>query len=110
MYLSSLVGPDIFEDKAKRKRLPIFRYPLSFVLGFTLVFTLFGAGSGLLGAVLLNHLSVVRQIAGIMLIILGLVMLAALKIPWLNFERRLTPFLPRAAATCVPSWRERLSR
>jgi len=94
VYLSSLVGPEIFEEKSKRKRLPIFRHSLSFVLGFTLVFTLFGAGSGLLGSVLLSHLSVVRQIAGVVLIILGLVMLAALKIPWLNFERRLTPSLP----------------
>lgn len=94
VYLSSLVGPEIFEDKAKRKRLPIFRYSLSFVLGFTLVFTLFGAGSGLLGAVLLSHLSTVRQIAGVMLIVMGLVMLAALKIPWLNYEKRLTLPLP----------------
>ncbi len=91
VYLSSLVGPDIFEDKAKRKPLPIFRHSLSFVLGFTLVFTLFGAGSGLLGAVLLSHLTMVRQVAGVLLIILGLVMLAALKIPWLNYEKRLTP-------------------
>src|SRR4030067_401166 len=90
VYLSSLVGPEIFEEKAKRKRLPIFRHSLSFVLGFTLVFTLFGAGSGLLGAFLQSHLSVVRQIAGILFNILGLVMLAALKIPWLNFEGRLT--------------------
>ena len=94
VYLSSLVGPDIFEDKAKRKPLPIFRHSLSFVLGFTLVFTLFGAGSGLLGAVLLSHLTMVRQIAGVLLIILGLVMLAALKIPWLNYEGRLNLSLP----------------
>lgn len=94
VYLSSLVGPAIFEDKAKRGHLPLFRHSLSFVLGFTLVFTLFGAGSGLLGSVLLSHLTLVRQIAGILLIILGIVMLAALKIPWLNFERRLTPSLP----------------
>ena len=94
VYMSSLVGPEIFEEKAKRKRLPIFRHSLSFVLGFTLVFTLFGAGSGLLGAVLLNHLSVVRQISGVVLILLGLVMLAALKIPWLNYEGRLKLSLP----------------
>ncbi|MDO8579049.1 MAG: cytochrome c biogenesis protein CcdA, partial [Dehalococcoidales bacterium] len=94
VYLSSLVGPDIFEDKAKRKRLPIFRHSLSFVIGFSLVFTLFGAGSGLLGSFLQSHLALVRQIAGVVLIILGLIMLAALKIPWLNFERRLTLPLP----------------
>lgn len=94
VYLSSLVGPEIFEVKAKRRRLTIFQHSWSFVLGFSLVFALFGVGSGLLGGVLLSHLSMVRQISGVLLIILGLVMLAALKVPWLNFEKRLTPSLP----------------
>lgn len=94
VYLASLAGPEIFEDRAKRKRLPIFLHALSFVIGFSLVFTLWGAGSGLLGAALLNHLSALRQISGALLIIFGIVMLAALKIPWLNFERRLNLRLP----------------
>ncbi|HEY4712527.1 MAG TPA: cytochrome c biogenesis protein CcdA [Dehalococcoidia bacterium] len=94
VYLGSLVGPDIFEDSAKRKRLPIFLHALSFVIGFSVIFTLWGAGSGLLGAVLLTHLTVARQIAGILLIVFGAVMLAALKIPWLHYERRLNANLP----------------
>ncbi|MBI4282880.1 MAG: cytochrome c biogenesis protein CcdA, partial [Chloroflexi bacterium] len=94
VYLSSLAGPEIFEDKSKRKRLPIFLHSLSFVIGFSVVFTLWGAGSGLLGAALLSHLSALRQIAGILLIIFGLVMLAALKVPWLSYEKRLNPSLP----------------
>jgi len=94
VYLASLVGPEIFEDRAKRRRLPIFLHALSFVLGFSVVFSLWGAGSGLLGAALLNHLSLVRQVSGVLLIIFGLVMLAALKIPWLNYERRLNLSLP----------------
>ncbi len=88
VYLASLVGPDLFEDKAKRKRLPIFLHALSFVTGFSVVFTLWGAGSGLLGSVLLTNLDVVRQVAGILLIVFGIIMLASLKIPWLNYERR----------------------
>lgn len=94
VYLSSLVGPDIFEEKAKRKKLPIFRHSLSFVLGFSITFTLFGLGTGLIGSFLQAHLAVVRQISGVILILLGLIMLAALKIPWLNFESRLTLKLP----------------
>jgi len=94
VYLASLAGPEVFEDKAKRKRLPIFLHSLSFVIGFSVVFTLWGAGSGLLGAALLSNLSVVRQVAGVLLIIFGLVMLASLKIPWLNYERRLNLSLP----------------
>jgi len=94
VYLSSLVGPDLFVEKGKRKRLPVFRHSLSFVLGFSLVFTLFGLGSGLVGSFLQSYLMVVRQIAGVILIILGAIMLAALKVPWLNFESRLKLNLP----------------
>ncbi|MBI3040281.1 MAG: sulfite exporter TauE/SafE family protein [Chloroflexi bacterium] len=94
VYLASLVGPEIFEDKSKRRRLPIFLHSLSFVIGFSLVFILWGAGSGLLGATLLNHLPVLRQVSGALLTIFGLLMLAALKIPWLNYERRLNLSLP----------------
>ena len=94
VYLASLVGPEIFEDKAQRKRLPIFLHALSFVIGFSIIFTLWGAGSGLLGATLINHLATLRQIAGIMMIVFGIFMLAAFKIPWLNYERRLNVTKP----------------
>ncbi len=96
VYVASLTGPEIFEDKAKRKRLSIFIHSLSFVIGFSTVFTLWGAGSGLIGAALVGHLSVVRQVAGVLLIVFGLAMLAALKIPWLNYERRLNLSVPTA--------------
>ena len=104
VYLASLVGPEIFEDKAKRKRLPIFLHALSFVIGFSVVFTLWGAGSGLLGSYLLNNLTFVRQIAGVLLIVFGVVMLASLKIPWLNYERRLNIASKPASASYLRSF------
>ncbi len=94
VYVASLAGPEILEDRTKRRRLPIFLHSLSFVIGFSLVFTLWGAGSGLIGAASVSHLAVVRQVAGILFIVFGLVMLATLKIPWLNYERRLNPSVP----------------
>jgi cytochrome c-type biogenesis protein len=105
VYLSSLVGADIFEEKSKRPKLPIFRHALSFVIGFSITFTLFGLGSGLLGSFLQNHLIVVRKVAGVILVLLGLVMLAALKVPWLNFESRLKLNLPKGGGY----WRSFLS-
>lgn len=96
VYLASLAGPEIFEERGKRGRLPVFLHSLSFVIGFSIVFTLFGAGSGLIGASLLNHLTLLRQIAGSLLIVFGVVMLAALKIPWLNYEARLMRPMPEA--------------
>ncbi len=89
VYLASLVGPEDFEDKAKRKRLPVFLHSLSFVIGFSIIFVLWGAGSGLAGAALISHLALLKRVSGVLLILFGLTMLAALRIPWLNFEGRL---------------------
>ncbi len=89
VYLASLCGPEIFEPKVNRFRMPIFLHSLSFVIGFSVVFSLWGAGAGLIGATLADHITVIRQIAGSLLIVFGIFMLAALKIPWLNYERRL---------------------
>jgi cytochrome c-type biogenesis protein len=94
VYLGSLAGPEVFETKQNKRRLPVFLHSLSFVIGFTLVFSIFGAGSGILGNIIISRLSMVRQAAGILLILFGMVMLASLKIPWLNFERRFSLRLP----------------
>jgi len=93
VYLASLAGPEIFEAKANRSRLPIFLHSLSFVIGFSIVFIILGVGIGLAGFAISSHLVVIRKIAGSLLIAFGLFMLAALKIPWLNYEKRLSPSL-----------------
>jgi len=91
VYLASLYGPEIFETKTKRFRMPVFLHALTFVIGFSVVFTLFGAGAGLVGFALSAYITVIRQIAGILLIVFGAFLLASLKVPWLNFEKRLAP-------------------
>jgi len=93
VYLASLAGPEIFDAKVTRKRMPIFLHSLSFVIGFSIVFTILGAGAGLAGFAISAHLVVIRQIAGSLLIVFGLFILAALKVPWLNFEKRLNSSL-----------------
>ena len=91
VYLASLAGPEIFDAKATRKRMPLFLHSLSFVIGFSIVFTILGAGVGLVGFAISAHLVIMRQIAGSLLIVFGLFILAALKVPWLNFEKHLAP-------------------
>ncbi len=93
VYLASLAGPEIFDANIKQRRLPIFLHSLSFVVGFSIIFSLWGAGAGLIGAAFVNYSAVIRQVVGSLLIVFGLFMLAALKVPWLNYERRLTPSL-----------------
>jgi len=93
VYLASLAGADVLEPEAKQKRLPILLHSLSFVIGFTIIFSLWGAGAGLIGSFLVAYSTVLRTVVGILLIVFGLVMLATLKVPWLNYEKRLNPSL-----------------
>ncbi len=93
VYLASLAGGEILEPKVKRIRLPIFFHSLSFVLGFSLVFIMMGALVGLAGIVISPYSPLVQRVSGSLLIAFGLFMLAALKVPWLNYEKRLNPSL-----------------
>ena len=93
VYFASLCGPEILDPKAAVSRIPIFLHSLSFVLGFSLVFTMMGVLVGLAGIVISPYSVVVRQVAGSLLIVFGLFMLAALRVPWLNYEKHLNPSL-----------------
>lgn len=92
VYLASVCGPEVLESAARRGRVPIFLNSLSFVVGFSVVFIMLGAGAGLIGFALSSH-TLTLKIAGGLLIAFGLFLLAALKFPWLNYEKRLTPSL-----------------
>lgn len=93
VYLASLVGPEIFEARNTGIRLPVFLHSLSFVFGFSLIFVTMGAIAGLTGFVINPSLALLNKISGSLLIAFGLFILAALKVPWLNYEKRLNPSL-----------------
>ncbi len=69
--------------------MPIFLRSLTFVIGFSIVFVILGAAAGLAGFAISAHSGAIRQVAGSLLIVFGLFMVAAIKVPWLNYERRL---------------------
>jgi len=92
VYLASVCGPEILEAGARRGRIPIFFHSLSFVVGFSVVFIILGAAAGL-GGFALRSAPIANKVGGSLLIAFGLFMLAALKFPWLNYEKRLTPSL-----------------
>jgi cytochrome c-type biogenesis protein len=93
VYLASLVGPELLDKKSAGRRLPTFLHSLSFVLGFSLIFTAMGAIAGLTGFAINPSLALLNKISGSFLIAFGLFLLAALKVPWLNYEKRLSPSL-----------------
>ncbi len=93
VYLASLYGPEIFQAGVSRIRIPVFLHSLSFVTGFSVVFITLGAGAALAGFAIIPNTALLNKIAGSLLIAFGLFMFAALKLPWLSYERRLTPSL-----------------
>lgn len=97
VYIASLVGPEILDPKTSARRMPVFFHSLSFVVGFTLVFTLMGALVGLAGIAINPQSVIVQNISGSLLLLFGLFMLLSLKIPWLNYEKRMSPSLGRTS-------------
>jgi cytochrome c-type biogenesis protein len=87
VYLANIAGTTGPGTRAVRGRTLL--HSAVFVAGFTVVFALWGAGAGLLGSALAPHLALLRRVTGGLLIVFGILMLAALKIPWLNYEKRL---------------------
>jgi len=91
VYFASLVGPELLEKKGSGLRLPTFLHSLSFVLGFSAIFTSMGAIAGLTGFAISPSVALLNKISGSLLVAFGLFLLAALKVPWLNYEKRLSP-------------------
>jgi len=91
VYLASLYGPGIFDTDTKGIRVPVFLHSLSFVLGFSVVFIFLGVVVGLTGYAVNPDYALLRKIAGSLLIAFGLFILLATKVPWLNYEKRLSP-------------------
>jgi cytochrome c-type biogenesis protein len=90
VYLASLVGPGIFETGPEKKHLPLFKYSMFFVLGFAVVFIFLGVAAGAIGSAITQYLPLVQTIAGYVLVIMGVFMIAAIKLPFLNYEKRLS--------------------
>ncbi len=81
IYLANLGGAVSLSVEAKRWT--IFLHAISFVAGFSIVFIGVGASLGLIGVVLPTN--VLRITGGVILILFGLFLLAAIKIPQLNY-------------------------
>ena len=62
---------------------------VAFVLGFSLVFISLGASATAIGTLLMEHLSLLGKIAGVVIILFGLHMMGVLRIGWLYNEKRM---------------------
>ena len=93
VYLGTICGAGVYTAKSSGMRLPVFLHSFSFILGFSVVFIALGVIAGLTG--LSINPVILNRVAGGLLIASGLFILTALKIPWLNYEKRLTPNLSK---------------
>ena len=77
VYISYIAGAD--KNKGN-----VFIRSLFFVLGFTLIYTIFGLFAGTLGSLLVKYETAFHIVCGIIIILLGLNFLDLIKIPFLK--------------------------
>lgn len=91
-YLSLLTGSSLEElsaqDSGAELRVLAMRHAIAFILGFTLVFVALGLTASEIGGVLNAHRLLIAQIGGVIVVILGLQMMGALRIPFLMRDTR----------------------
>jgi cytochrome c-type biogenesis protein len=86
VYLANIAGASVLTPALADRR-HIFLHTISFIVGFSLVYTALGAFLGLLGAAAPQE--VLEKVAGALLITFGIYLIAATKVPWLNYEKHL---------------------
>ncbi len=88
-YLSAVssVDPAQLGKRGTARRVTVASLP--FIAGFTLLFVLLGAGAGAAGGSLVHNQRVLQEIAGFVVIVLGLALLGLLPVP----ERLIAPGL-----------------
>lgn len=96
-YLCYVTGASLEELAAtdgREKAVPATRtlaLALAFVLGFSTVFVALGASASAVNAVLSEHMTVLAQVAGVVIIVLGLHYVGLFRIAVLNRELRFNP-------------------
>lgn len=92
-YISFVSGSSLQElQEARSSRgvlLRSFLGSLWFVLGFSAVFILLGASATALGKIFLAKLGLLRQAAGLVIVLFGLHLTGLVRIPFLQYEKKL---------------------
>ncbi|MGI6536969.1 MAG: cytochrome c biogenesis CcdA family protein [Caldicoprobacterales bacterium] len=86
-YITGKTVESMSRDRESQKTLIM--NSLAFILGFTVIFVLLGAGASTLGSFLIRHQHLLRRISGLLIMIFGLFHTGILPIAFLNYEKRL---------------------
>jgi len=91
-YLSFISGVSLSEmreeESEKKSSAKVFTNALFFVIGFSFVFVALGASATFLGKFLIAELGILRRVAGVLVILLGLLVLGVFRIGFLDQEKR----------------------
>lgn len=91
-FISGVSSRDLEDkEKARKARRKIFFNGLFFIIGFTLIFIVFGTLAGFLGRTLAVSRVWLSRVGGAFVILFGLFLLGIFKLPFLQKERRLAP-------------------
>ncbi len=90
-FISYIVGKSFadLQNSSSVKSLKLLPYVLLFTLGFSSVFIIMGASIDFLSDILFDFKRQLNFISGILIITLGLYFIGIIKIPFLDFERKL---------------------
>jgi len=95
-YLSFLAGSaGIGAPGARSETERVLTVSLLFVLGFSAVFVLLGAGAAVFGAVLEAYRAELTRLAGVVMILMGLLVSGIVQVPFLYQERRVVHLIDR---------------
>jgi len=87
-FISDVSRDDLSDPvKAKQAKRKVFLNGVFFVLGFSVIFILFGVLAGLLGGAVSAYRVWLTRVGGVFVILFGLFMLGLLRIPILNAEK-----------------------
>lgn len=92
-YLSYITGISVSQlksqENAKAIRFRTLSHSFFFVLGFSIVFFALGAGAGVLANVFIDYKDLIRQLAAILIMLMGLFLLGIFQPKFMMRERKL---------------------
>lgn len=87
-YVGYLGGRSIAIAETNKNRWVVFSHGLAFVLGFSIIFIIFGIAASALGGLLYGARSWIAKIGGVVVMILGVQMTGLFRIPFLEYDLR----------------------
>jgi len=90
-YLCLLTGEsleDLKSEATAQARVQTLLHAVAFVAGFTVIFVALGLTASAIGGVLNEHRTLISQIGGVIVVILGLQMMGMIRIPFLMMDAR----------------------